>query len=95
MQGYIDESEECFRKDLDPLFYGRCHPNNIWSLKGLSTVLQRRLSRQQNGSLFRTPSDPEYALSRELHDIIDQIEKQEQFTDTDIKAACMCAAGAL
>jgi hypothetical protein len=48
-QGRVDEAEAHFRKDMDTRNYGRCHPNNIWALKGLKSCLLARQEQKLRG----------------------------------------------
>jgi len=43
-QGNISEAEKHFRTDMDRRFYGRCHPDNIWALRGLASCLQHKIA---------------------------------------------------
>ena len=43
-QGHVEEAEAQFRRDMDPQFYGRCHPDNVWALRGLAGCLSAKLS---------------------------------------------------
>ncbi|KAJ1408749.1 TPR domain protein [Ochromonadaceae sp. CCMP2298] len=75
-QGRVAEAEARFRKDMDTRFYGRCHPNNIWALKGLHSCLKRRQGNSE--------------LATEIAEIEAKIATFKT-GDSKIEVACMCA----
>ena len=79
----MDEAEAVFRKDMDSTYYGRCHPDNIWALTGLSACLRKKLD-SSCGCAARK-------VTKELEDIDKKLSVLKQSADVDIGVACMCA----
>ena len=64
---------------MDKKFYGRCHPDNIWALKGLQSCLLSHVNGNNNS-----------VVENELNEIELKLKKFQCNEDT-IRVACMCA----
>ena len=74
-----------FREDMNKNKYGRCHPDNIWALKGLHRCLLAQLPGSTDADRAR--------MEEECADIqakIDVITSSKDY-DGDVTVACMCA----
>jgi hypothetical protein len=66
--------------------YGRCHPDNIWALRGLEKCLKMRLDNVSDLS-----EDVRNAISTEVESIQIKINDIMKYADVDVTVACMCA----
>ena len=71
-------------------FYGRCHPDNIWALKGLEKCLTKRLQSGMEETEKINSIDCENTRI-ELTEIQTKIELLNNASDIKINVACMCA----
>lgn len=73
-------------------FYGRCHPDNIWSLKGLHKAWSLYINKLQ---LINTEDNNIHInnLINKCNELSMKISKliSNPNYDVDIKVACMCA----
>jgi hypothetical protein len=76
-----------FREDMDKSKYGRCHPDNIWALKGLHRCLAAQLKELRDCG---SDTAAMLAESAEIQAKIDTITSSKDY-DGDITVACMCA----
>jgi hypothetical protein len=83
LQGRVAEAEKHFRRDMDKSYYGRCHPDNIWALRGLEQCLVRRPVTEKG--------DDGPARSAELGTVRVKLQELEARADCQVKVACMCA----
>lgn len=68
---------------MDKALFGRCHPDNIWALKGLEQCLIRRP--------VLLPSTDASVRAAELVEVREKIAALEKRSDVGVKVACMCA----
>lgn len=82
-QGHVVEAESVFRRDMDPEFHGRCHPDNIWALTGLAKCLDCRSKAcgVEEGA----------SIAAELKVLQSKLESLKEKADVDVSVACMCA----
>lgn len=80
------EAEKYFRRDMDKSYYGRCHPDNIWALRGLENCLLRRPCTVQG-----TEGDDTAVRAAELAVVQQKLSVLQVRADSEVKVACMCA----
>eukprot|EP00602_Paraphysomonas_sp_CaronLab_P009316 CAMPEP_0185035692 /NCGR_PEP_ID=MMETSP1103-20130426/27546_1 /TAXON_ID=36769 /ORGANISM="Paraphysomonas bandaiensis, Strain Caron Lab Isolate" /LENGTH=477 /DNA_ID=CAMNT_0027572907 /DNA_START=299 /DNA_END=1735 /DNA_ORIENTATION=- len=85
-QGHVDRAELQYRRDMDTSFYGRCHPDNIWALRGLHSCLIQKMSQE-------TSAEAKQLLKTEIDAISVKLSKIQTKSDVDISVSCMCAVG--
>ena len=79
-QGHVDEAEAVYRADLGlagTLSRAQIHPDNVWSLRGLSACLERRGS----------------ADTSEARLIAQRLALAEARADRAVRVSCFCASG--
>lgn len=79
----MENAEKYFRRDMDKTLFGRCHPDNLWALKGLEQCLVRRP--------FIAPNTDTSVRAVELAEVREKIAALEKRSDAVVKVACMCA----
>ena len=97
-QGFIQEAEKVYREDLGISFSGLnaqcCHPNNIWSLRGLEEcfIQIEKLSRKDNSSRDSDTQNFKLSLPIDYEDIMDRLENVEKLCEGDnyISSSCAC-----
>lgn len=77
------DAEKYFRRDMDKSYYGRCHPDNIWALRGLEQCLLRRPVTEAG--------DDGPARAAELLTVREKLQALDARADSVVKVACMCA----
>jgi tetratricopeptide (TPR) repeat protein len=101
-QGYLDEGEEVFRKDL------HFHPNNPFGLVGLIGCLRRRLKFAQGSCCKKEkaacPNSPAKLSSEDVEKMEEEVKKLEEnldeqrqssWADFPIKVPCQCCTHSL
>jgi hypothetical protein len=68
---------------MDKSYYGRCHPDNIWALRGLERCLVLRPETEAG-------NDRE-ARAAELAVVRTKLAALTARADSEVKVACMCA----
>lgn len=86
LSGRAEDAIVHFRKDVDTNFFGRCHPNNIWAIKGIVMCLKqiRKGSCCEGGE--EGEGEEERELEAKLHGLLEVADK-----DINLFAACLCA----
>jgi hypothetical protein len=80
----VAEAEKYFRRDMNKELYGRCHPDNIWALRGLEQCLLRRPRTD-------APGDDTAARVAELAQVRVKLAALDARADSVVRVACMCA----
>jgi hypothetical protein len=70
---------------MDTANYGRCHPNNIWSLSGLLSCLHKA---KLNQSTF---VDNLSSIEHEIDIYSKTFNALQMKADTNVNVACLCA----
>lgn len=90
-QGRAVEAEFAFREDMDKNNYGRCHPDNIWALKGLHRSLMTQINdSSSDNSLDAVMKAKLSAECDQIQSKIDVLTSSKDY-DGDVTVACMCA----
>jgi len=92
-KGYLQESEEVFRKDLE--FY----PNNPWSLTGLISCLEKKIQSHTHTCKACKPKeskaqtqDETEQVQNEVNEIANKLKehKKSEYVDYEVTHACVC-----
>ena len=90
-QGHVIEAEEVYRQDLGISKSGKnakcCHPNNIWSLRGLEECFAQM---KQLTKLKETAGN-QYVIPDDYEEIMQSLEKAAKICEGPTVISCSCA----
>ena len=96
-QGFINDAMQLYREDLGLSLDGKdarcCHPNNIWSLKGLEECFIAITEELKAGDCEGVKSDCNIGLPPDYEDIMEKLKLAKQICDDDgtyIASSCAC-----
>ena len=96
-QGFINDAVQLYREDLGLSLDGKdarcCHPNNIWSLKGLEECFIAITEESKARDRESVQSDCYIGLPADYEDIMDKLKHAKRICDNDgtnIASSCAC-----
>ena len=96
-QGFIKDAVKLYREDLGLSLDGKnarcCHPNNIWSLKGLEECFSAITEELKAGDCESAKSDGNIGLPADYEEIMEKLKLAKRICDNDgtyITSSCAC-----